>query len=81
MSAASDEPRGSLAFSWVRWRNHDADGDTVRTLTWSQVLGQRLNASLGVFDSGNSGRGINLNFPETPAIKEAFANPNDQGVK
>jgi len=26
-------------------------------------------------------RGINLNFPETPAIKEAFANPNDQGVK
>jgi outer membrane usher protein len=55
-------PRGSLAFSWVRWRNHDADGDTVRTLTWSQVLGQRLNASLGVFDSGNSGRGINLNF-------------------
>jgi glutamate/aspartate transport system substrate-binding protein len=26
-------------------------------------------------------RGINLNFPMTPAIKEAFANPNDRGVQ
>ncbi|GIK85083.1 MAG: amino acid ABC transporter substrate-binding protein [Betaproteobacteria bacterium] len=26
-------------------------------------------------------RGVNLNFAMTPAIKEAFANPNDQGVK
>ena len=26
-------------------------------------------------------RGINLNFPMTPAIKEAFANPNDKGVQ
>ena len=26
-------------------------------------------------------RGINLNFPQTPAIKEAFANPNDRGVQ
>ena len=26
-------------------------------------------------------KGINLNFPETPAIKEAFANPNDKGVE
>ncbi len=25
-------------------------------------------------------KGINLNFPATPAIKEAFANPNDKGV-
>ena len=25
-------------------------------------------------------RGINLNFPMTPAIKEAFKNPNDKGV-
>jgi len=25
-------------------------------------------------------RGVNLNFPMTPAIKEAFANPNDKGV-
>ena len=25
-------------------------------------------------------KNINLNFPETPAIKEAFANPNDKGV-
>ena len=26
-------------------------------------------------------KGINLNFPETPAIKEAFAHPNDEGVE
>ena len=26
-------------------------------------------------------RNINLNFPMTPAIKEAFANPNDKGVQ
>ncbi|HEX9180705.1 MAG TPA: transporter substrate-binding domain-containing protein [Burkholderiales bacterium] len=26
-------------------------------------------------------RGINMNFPMTPAIKEAFANPNDKGVQ
>jgi glutamate/aspartate transport system substrate-binding protein len=25
-------------------------------------------------------KGINLNFPATPAIKEAFTNPNDKGV-
>jgi glutamate/aspartate transport system substrate-binding protein len=25
-------------------------------------------------------RGVNLNFPMTPAIREAFANPNDEGV-
>jgi len=25
-------------------------------------------------------KNINLNFPQTPAIKEAFANPNDKGV-
>jgi glutamate/aspartate transport system substrate-binding protein len=26
-------------------------------------------------------KGVNLNFPETPAIKAAFANPNDKGVE
>jgi glutamate/aspartate transport system substrate-binding protein len=26
-------------------------------------------------------KGINLNFPQTPAIKEAFAHPNDKGVE
>jgi glutamate/aspartate transport system substrate-binding protein len=25
-------------------------------------------------------KGVNLNFPMTPAIREAFKNPNDQGV-
>jgi glutamate/aspartate transport system substrate-binding protein len=25
-------------------------------------------------------RGVNLNFPMTPAIREAFAHPNDEGV-
>src|SRR5512137_1678472 len=25
-------------------------------------------------------KGVNMNFPATPAIKEAFANPNDKGV-
>jgi outer membrane usher protein len=53
---------GSLAGSWVRWRNHAGDADSIRTLTWSQVIGGRLNASLGVFASDNSGHGFNLNF-------------------
>jgi glutamate/aspartate transport system substrate-binding protein len=26
-------------------------------------------------------KNVNLNFPQTPAIKEAFANPNDRGVE
>ena len=26
-------------------------------------------------------KGVNINFPQTPAIKEAFANPNDKGVQ
>ena len=26
-------------------------------------------------------KNINMNFPETPAIKEAFKNPNDKGVQ
>ena len=33
------------------------------------------------FTSAVPPRGINLNFPQTPAIKEAFANPNDRGVQ
>lgn len=33
------------------------------------------------FTSAIPPRGINLNFPMTPAIKEAFANPNDRGVQ
>ena len=26
-------------------------------------------------------RNVNLNFPQTPPLKEAFANPNDRGVQ
>jgi len=26
-------------------------------------------------------KGVNMNFPETPAIKDAFKNPNDKGVE
>jgi glutamate/aspartate transport system substrate-binding protein len=32
------------------------------------------------FQSPIAPKGINLNFPMTPAIKEAFAHPNDKGV-
>jgi glutamate/aspartate transport system substrate-binding protein len=32
------------------------------------------------FQSPIPPKGINMNFPETPAIKDAFANPNDKGV-
>ena len=55
-------PRGSLAFSWLRWRSRSGDDDRVRTVTWSQVLGGRVNASVGVFDSGTSGYGVNVNL-------------------
>ena len=33
------------------------------------------------FTSAIPPKGINLYFPETPAIKEAFAHPNDKGVE
>ena len=33
------------------------------------------------FTSAIPPRGINLNFQMTPAIREAFANPNDKGVQ
>lgn len=33
------------------------------------------------FTSSIPPKGINMNFPMTPAIKEAFANPNDKGVQ
>ena len=32
------------------------------------------------FTSAIPPKGVNLNFPMTPAIREAFANPNDKGV-
>jgi glutamate/aspartate transport system substrate-binding protein len=32
------------------------------------------------FTSAIPPKDINLNFPITPAIREAFKNPNDQGV-
>jgi glutamate/aspartate transport system substrate-binding protein len=33
------------------------------------------------FTSAIPPRNINMNFPQTPAIKEAFKNPNDKGVQ
>ena len=33
------------------------------------------------FTSPISPKNVNLNFPQTPPIKEAFANPNDRGVE
>jgi len=33
------------------------------------------------FTSAIPPKNINMNFPETPAIKEAFKNPNDKGVE
>jgi glutamate/aspartate transport system substrate-binding protein len=33
------------------------------------------------FTSAIPPKGINMNFPQTAAIKEAFANPNDKGVQ
>jgi len=32
------------------------------------------------FTSSIPPKGVNLNFPMTPAIREAFKNPNDTGV-
>jgi outer membrane usher protein len=60
-SAWWSRSNGSFAFSWVRWRNQSGDHESVRTLTWTQVVG-RMNASVGVFDSGDAGRGFNLNI-------------------
>ncbi|GAB3101690.1 fimbria/pilus outer membrane usher protein [Lysobacter terrae] len=60
-SAWWSRSNGSVAFSWVRWRNQAGDQESVRTLSWSQVIG-RVNASVGVFDSGDTGHGFNLNI-------------------
>ncbi len=32
------------------------------------------------FTSAIPPKNVNMNFPETPPIKEAFTNPNDKGV-
>ncbi|GAB3382055.1 fimbria/pilus outer membrane usher protein [Lysobacter fragariae] len=55
-------PRGSIALSWLHWRNRGGDTDRINTLSWSQVIGRELFASLNVFDSGRTGRGVSLNL-------------------
>lgn len=55
-------PRGSLAVTWLRWRDmDDHDQDTV-SLSWTQNLGARLSLSASVFDDSEGGRGGGLSL-------------------
>ena len=55
-------PRGSVGFSWLRWRTSTGHDDRIRTLSWSQLLGKHLYANLSMFDSASSGRGYGLSL-------------------
>lgn len=58
-------PRGSLAISWLHWRDiEEEDQDTV-TLSWTQNLGTRLSLSASLFNDSEGGRGggVSLTIP------------------
>ena len=48
---------------------------------WPRIpLALAALASVRWFTSPIPPKNINLNFPQTAAIKQAFTNPNDKGV-
>lgn len=51
---------GSLAFTWLRWRDGDEQSHRTRGLSWTQILASRLSLSMSVFDDDDSGRGGGL---------------------
>ena len=51
-----------------------------KTITGVMKSGEINQIYAKWFTSPIPPKGINLNFPATPALKEAFANPNDKGV-
>jgi len=51
-----------------------------KTITGVMKSGEINKIYAKWFTSPIPPKNINLNFPETPALKEAFANPNDKGV-
>jgi len=51
-----------------------------KTITGVMKSGEINQIYAKWFTSPIPPKGINLNFPATPALKDAFANPNDKGV-
>ncbi|MPZ17795.1 MAG: fimbria/pilus outer membrane usher protein [Luteitalea sp.] len=58
-------PRGSLAVTWLRWRDSDGRDRDTRSLSWTQNLGARLSLSASLFDDSEGGRGggLSLSIP------------------
>lgn len=51
-----------------------------KTISWVMKSGEIDKIYAKWFTSSIPPKGINMNFPMTPAIREAFKNPNDKGV-
>ncbi len=51
-----------------------------KTITGVMKSGEIHKIYAKWFTSPIPPKGVNMNFPETPGIKEAFSNPNDKGV-
>ncbi|QSX74166.1 fimbrial biogenesis outer membrane usher protein [Lysobacter arenosi] len=53
-------PNGSVAVSWLRWRDNEGLEDRIGTLSWSQTVAGNAYLSLSYFDSAKSGSGFGL---------------------
>lgn len=57
--------RGSLALTWLSWRDRDDRYNQTRSLSWTQNIGSYLSVSASVFDDrvGGRGGGLTLSVP------------------
>ena len=57
--------RGSLAYTWVRWRNASGHHSRVQTLSWTENFSNSLYLTASVFhdQASGTGAGINLVMP------------------
>jgi outer membrane usher protein len=53
-------PRGSLAVTWLHWRDSEGRDQDTRSLSWTQNIGARLSLSASLFDDSEGGRGGGL---------------------
>ncbi|MGH9163030.1 MAG: fimbria/pilus outer membrane usher protein, partial [Vicinamibacteraceae bacterium] len=58
-------PRGSVAVSWLHWRDIDEEDQDTVTLSWTQNVGSRVSLSASLFDDSEGGRGggVSLTIP------------------
>ena len=54
--------RGSLAYTWVRWRNASGQRSRVQTLSWTENFSNSLYLTASVFHDHASGTGAGINL-------------------